>query len=492
MKTFLILTTLLLTGLSFSQNYSPFNSNVPKRFQNSANSDDNLYYFYPITTDTINDTIAFRQYFQKSTQTISLISNYCQTWGFDFGFTEDTTWLGQKIDFDILNQHLILFNSEQDTLNFDFGLTLGDSSLFYQKNNDNYYLKYVSLSAEMVIDSIQNVKTFTIWKYDDFGNLEVSPLNGFEIKLSQNLGLASFINCSDFPNIETGVTLMGQLHPTIGHYQMTYNEAFPWQSGDELEIRGIHSNSDIEASTYSYKFLTILNRIETIDSVWIYYDSIEQLDYFPPGAPVQAYPTPYNWSYSNPIVFRKDDNVIEEPINMTSAFGRTIDYDSIDYCGMKNRIAFSTEFDHFCDSCNCMIAYDGFMQNIEDRSYMEDLGMFHQEISGWHSDFHTYHADVIYANINEIECGTKVFLGIDELPFSIGVKPNPTNGFVELSSTKKIMSVEVINTLGLSCFSIYPKNLSVKIDLEHLVSGIYYLKVKDENGKVSVVKLVRN
>jgi hypothetical protein len=52
--------------------------------------------------------------------------------------------------------------------------------------------------------------------------------------------------------------------------------------------------------------------------------------------------------------------------------------------------------------------------------------------------------------------------------------------------------VEILNTLGLSCFSIFPKNYTVKIDLDYLVSGIYYLNITDEHGKVSVVKVVKN
>jgi hypothetical protein len=289
---------------------------------------------------------------------------------------------------------------------------LGDSTLFYSATDQHYYVRYDSFGQEMVIDSLEWVKTFSIHKYNDLDELSASPLNDFQLRLSENLGLASFINCIDFPTVEQGYVLQGQLNPTIGYYQLTYDEVFPWTPGDTIETRGYNSNSSWGVYTVSHTLFTIESRIETSDSVWIYLNIENQIDNYPSGNP-PFYPPPFNISYPNPIIFQKGKNISEKPHNLN--LGIAYLNDSTDNCGYRKRFMEAGSFNFYCDSCHCLIPYDGFGSSISTSEYQEGLGQVYVNSIPYGSVFTSTYASLIYSNIGGEMCGDYVPLALDEM-----------------------------------------------------------------------------
>jgi hypothetical protein len=399
MKTLLFLSVLFLGFNGFGQGYAPFNENNPKRFQDVLNTNNNEYFFYPIEIENNADTTTFHQYLSYSSVLVDVTGTICEGWGGQLQPAADTTWLGRLIKYITTTQELIITNADAEQLTFDFGINIGDSSVFYS-NVDHYYLRYDNLAQELVIDSLNWVKTFTIWKYDSFGNAVSSALNGFEIKLSEQLGLVSFIDCDNFPTSEKGFTLMGQLNPTIGYYQLTYDEIFPWNPGDTLEVKGTNYKQSWGMITRSHKLITIQNRIETSDSVWIYLNIEEQIDESAPGAPFTLYP--YNIGYTNPIVFKKGSNISPYPHN--SAYG-TISFfnDSVNYCGPRKGYGSYEAFNIYCDSCDCFIPFDGNGQYVSTYEYTEGLGMTFSKIQQYGNWVDETSAELIYSNIGGIQ-----------------------------------------------------------------------------------------
>ena len=494
MKTLIPILSFFLASFAFGQSYAPFNANIPKRFQDQTNTSDNDYYFYPIQTDTIGDTIVYKQYLQKShLLVIDTIASCIEGYGNE-KYPVIPTWLGSKVIFDTTIQTLFLSNSLYEAINFNFGISLGDSTIFYHSVDEIYYLKYESINQELVLDSNQMVKTFTIWKYDGIGTTLPSALNGFEIKISENLGLVSFINCYDFPVVEKGLNLMGQLNPTLGYYQMTNDDAFPWNTGDEIEVRGYSSDAATMSTTTSYRLLSIQNRIETTDSVWIYFDVAERLEFIPPGGPFSAYPTASNINYSNPIKYKKGEVVCNVPNNMTNYYGTSFSNDSSYFCGNNSTYTISDAFLMYCDSCNCFIPRDGDFQELEESTIEENLGITHQAMYNDEDLDMTLSssAELIYSKIAGVECGEKVYVGLEELKMNVGVNPNPTNDLFEISSSFEITSLEVSNSQGISCLSISPNEFNYTISIAHLDSGIYFIELNGRSGQNKVVKIVKN
>jgi hypothetical protein len=410
----LILLSFLVVFSSFSaQNFEPFKHSQPKRFQHPTNPNDNDYFFYSLETLTDGDTTFFKQYFRMTENLVDVINDpYCSGWGGGMQPQGDTTWLGLNFKYNSASRELSLKNANNEELNFDFSMLLGDSALFYSATDQQYYIRYDAFAQELIIDSLEWVKTFTIHKYNDLDELVVSPLNDFQIRLSENLGLASFINCKDFPAFEQGYVLQGQLNPTIGYYQLTYDEAFPWTPGDTLETRGYNSYPSWGVYTVSHTLYTIQSRIETSDSVWIYLNIESQIDNYPDGNPL-SYPPPFNINYPNPIIFQKEKNISDKPHNLN--LGIAYFNDSTDNCGYRKRFMEVGSFNFYCDSCHCLIPYDGFGSSISTSEYQEGLGQVYLNSIPYGSVLSGTYASLIYSNVGGITCGDYAPLGLSEL-----------------------------------------------------------------------------
>jgi len=486
MKSLLILFALIQTSLLNAQTFQPFKSSQPKRFENIDNLNSN-HFFYSTYESVSGDTVINLQYLRESDNTIDVSGTSCEGWGGSIVPTVDTTWLGREIKYNALTKELIVENNTNEILAFDFNLPLGDSSLFYQNSSYNYYLRNDGFSEEFVIDSLDWVKTFTLWKFDLFDNIEPSVLNGFEIKLSENYGLISFIECNQFPLVEARMILKGQLYPTIGYYQLTMDEIFPWQVGDTLQTKGIISNMNWGTGTISHKIFSIQNRVETSDSVWIYLTIDEQVDYTPYGA--TNYPSPYNISYDNPIVFKKGDNISDRPNNMIDYEGITTFNDSADFCGYKSRYHITGEFINYCEDCDCFTPYDGFGNSILTNTYISGMGQTHKSVNNYGPITQNIHANLIYSKINGVECGDFAPLNLSEKTINLKLYPNPVKDLLFYEINEKIEGISVSNLQG--------KNQEVSlydgyIDLSILPQGCYFILFNLENGQTSNAIVIKD
>ncbi len=82
-------------------------------------------------------------------------------------------------------------------------------------------------------------------------------------------------------------------------------------------------------------------------------------------------------------------------------------------------------------------------------------------------------------------------LSNNSLENKVNVFPNPTKGIFTLSGTEKQSVVEIYNTLGAKIFSLETTNPKISIDVSIQPSGIYFLKIIDENGNAINKKLVK-
>jgi hypothetical protein len=74
----------------------------------------------------------------------------------------------------------------------------------------------------------------------------------------------------------------------------------------------------------------------------------------------------------------------------------------------------------------------------------------------------------------------------------VSVYPNPTTGKIQLQANSKITGVEVFDLTGTQ-FSLKQKNQELReVNISHLQTGIYFLKVTLVNGEVVMKKLVRH
>ena len=217
MKLLLFIVGVFSAYLLNAQSYIPFKADSPQKFVNTADPSDSLNYFFAFEETIQYDTVKLKQYYGLSDEMIDVSNDlYCAGWGGGIQPTCDTNWLGRKIDYINTSQTLLTYNSDGDTLQFDLALNLGDSTLIYSNSTDNYFLKHTSTGNLLILDSLQNVKNFEILHYNDLDQPIASDLHQFEIVLTENNGLASFIDCYRFPEIERSLHLTGQQNPNLG------------------------------------------------------------------------------------------------------------------------------------------------------------------------------------------------------------------------------------------------------------------------------------
>ena len=479
MKSLIFLFT-FFSAYTFAQDFAPFNSDVPKRFFETENPTSNDYYFFAYQTDSWDSFIKYRQYFRRTDVEIP-IGPDCSGWGVGAGNAGDTTWLGREIVYNTDAQTLELNNLGGDLLTFDFSIESGDSAMFYSDASNEFYIKNSGSVVEDIYGTGDLVKTFSILHYDLSGEVVPSELHLFEVKLGETLGLISFINCRDFPLVESGLMLMGQLHPTIGKYQMTYDEAFPWDIGDVVQYKSSYNDWESGVSNKTYRLITITDRVETEDSVFIYHSS-GSFTVFNPGE--EFNPFTANFGYSNPIRFRKGENISEDPSRMMPYVRDFQQTDSTDYCGMREILRIQPDWLVYCDSCQCDIFQDGFGMTLTRKTYTAGLGMSSSSTENYGPMPYPFTtSSIIYSNVGGVECGDQAFAGMGEDALSFELYPNPASNELNIVTKQKAQKLKILDMNGRLILEKEIVNTSIQVDINHLPTGIYVVELISDDAR---------
>jgi hypothetical protein len=75
---------------------------------------------------------------------------------------------------------------------------------------------------------------------------------------------------------------------------------------------------------------------------------------------------------------------------------------------------------------------------------------------------------------------------------AVNVYPNPTTGVVNFTNLPSETTIEVVNMLGQSVFTVKTTLGDHSIDLSTLPNGSYFVKMSSANEKTKIVKLIRN
>jgi spondin N/type IX secretion system substrate protein len=86
-----------------------------------------------------------------------------------------------------------------------------------------------------------------------------------------------------------------------------------------------------------------------------------------------------------------------------------------------------------------------------------------------------------------------VILGVEDITLNETVLfPNPTDKNVTISSSNSVQAIHIYNALGAEVLTLNDvRSNSKQIDLSHLLSGIYLVKVRDISNNISVKRLVK-
>lgn len=487
----LTLLALMSPLFCMAQSHQPLDGSVSKRFFEVNEPENNDYFFYATGEVQNGNEIVWNQYFTiQSEQEVEFNEN-CSWWGGISTTTLDTTWLGTTIYYQENTMELQLTNEYSELLNFNFGLNLNDSALFYENDNSSWYIRLVGEEEQSVLGQNENVKHFAISAYNIGGVPLENELSDFIIQLSENLGLITFIDCYHFPNVLTGLQLSGQTNPLLGEYQLSYTDIYPWQPGDVIQYQGSRSYMQGTLTNTTYQTLSVTAREETIDSVHIYFETnTQQFIEFPGDNSVISIPL------SNPISFSKNDIISDLPYNRASFLWLMSTYSEHldeDYCSSLGQLSYEESFSAYCDSCLCFGPIDGFGNAILKKRYALNRGQIYlrSEEYGPLETQNNWMVNQIYSNIGGVECGN-LFVGLDEkADIKLQVFPNPSRELINISTSAQaeLMWLTDINGRVVYQTSIFQQPNTI-IDVHELQAGSYFLFIRFRNDSVGREKVI--
>ncbi len=466
-----------------AQDYKLFTANSKK-----------LYTDYPLPLNTYslsiesaqkigNDSVYYN-FFKLSSEWIE--SDTCWFWGGPECNQQNVpTWAGKKIKFDNLESYTF-YNLDNDSLYFYFNTEIDGPALFYYDSVQEFSIMYAATDTITVLGNPDTARYFTILHSDHDGNEIDSPLNGQNIIISKEFGLVRFFVIDSFPSVLKPISIIGNVSPTAGFYQLTNEMVYDYQVGDEIQYKesNWHYYGPPWENFIRYRKQIYLERGETADSL-IY--RIHQELFYEDSAGIEIDTITKKYLRSKVIA--------QIPFEKFNGSTRKLKY--VDYCGQSCwTYSFEPIEDFgFCDADTCWGTIDlGRPPDYLYTSYVIGLGL-HTNIASnpWPDWSYNIRKKINYFKKNNEECGNEVIVGIDDFnkpTNEIVLSPNPSNGKVHISSSHDMKLLILRDLYGSTILTQSISNNEITIDVSQLSNGLYFAIILLENGEIVTKKFV--
>ena len=153
-----------------------------------------------------------------------------------------------------------------------------------------------------------------------------------------------------------------------------------------------------------------------------------------------------------------------------------------------NDLKFEWSYD---ENHNCILTENWKWENENWQSAPWFFTFYYNNMQSNISFAHTLNATASYINIKNIVKTT------DLEPVTISIYPNPTTGDFWISQIEsRISQIEILDVLGRTvrnlCISTDSNSNVVKIDISDLSTGVFFLKVYTDNGRIHIQKLIKH
>ncbi len=487
MRRILLVILIFLSGAICAQNYNPINPSRDTWFEYNSMYGSRIL---PIRIDSVriygNDT----SYFNYRIFDIDNLYGNCID-------QKDTNFFIDKMIVQPNGNHLF-FNRYNDTILLKPFSAINGSWVLFRYSNGNYIEATVSsIIQQTILGNPDSVKIITLQAKDTLGNPIVDLFNGNEIRIGKNNGITHFFNTIDFPFAATFFDLIGKSNPDEGITNLSAAKIYDWNIGDEFQYSGGY-NALYSGVMHDYEQFIILNKTisansdtivytkdhiyysktyqfgpSTIDSTMYYiHDTVTQIIIVSVLAPLDHYSYEFIDSlnyYGSGYLFQFTDN---------QYFGR-----------MKKTL--DPDYDYSpIDSC---VSYVMGWCIYPVYTYAKGIGL----VSNVDNGTTCYKNYLVYYQKGTEIWGTPLdWLAITNVnsdsqkKSAVDIFPNPSSGIFSISSSEKIVGMEITDVLGEKVreFKFNPANK--EIDLSGQSKGIYFVKILDEKGNRSVKKII--
>jgi hypothetical protein len=479
MKKLATLFFLICATFASAQDYTPFNSGTVKFFQSNQFADSTYGFSIDSLTVSGNDSLFFP--YNKVGEIIP--TDLCEFWGpLECWAHNRPIWIGFEISTDNQGGYQFLTNAGE-MLTFDFNIQQGDSTLFYQDDEQQFHLNCVDRDTATILAIADSIKYFNILHLDDAGNPVLnSPLHNLPLRIGKELGLIDFIRIDHFPNILEHVTLIGNKSPMAGRINITNADLHDHQPGDIIQYHDYY-NQDPGPPWENYsKYIRhhYLERTDTPDSI-IYkvarltfnidsasgvYDTIFQK--YKRDAVVRS--APYDYIQKNYWMIDKRNYKPKQYAGLT-LWTHTSYNIPLGYC--------------LEDNCWGPMDYNGPPPE-EDLILVCGLGLFLDRYLLWNPSNFSTKFDVYYINYfkkDGVEWGEQIIVGLpeNETPSpEFYIYPNPASEILTIKTRNQANTKgQIINMAGQVVLDFdMPDSTTPKIiDISELTDGVYFVRI---------------
>lgn len=383
-------------------------------------------------------------------------------------------YMGSKIICD--NNNKYTFISASDSLVFDFGISIGDSSMFYSDPLRSFYITYEGKDTISKMGVIDSAKFYRITHIDTALN---PALHNEKIIIGKNLGLIRFIKFGTFPNPPHILNIIADSKYELGIYQITAEMVYDFHVGDVFQYYDFYvmPNGPPYNNYYRYETFEYLSRTETTDS--LYYTI--KLTKFDQGSTVQNVSTIYRSYYKHDTLFAAPYDKLKK----TSPLYYNMLYKE-NYWGKESWTNLNEE------SCFGYCATDNCWENIcpgppiyKKKKHAIGLGLVDSLEYFVHMQTgYTRRYSLIYFSIYGNNYGNQVTLGLEEKTLNnyFEIYPNPTKDLIYITKkTEESAELYIYDLQGKTLISEALSDKISEINIQEFPTGLYLIKIVSEN-----------
>jgi len=490
MKTIYTLTLLLITTISFSQNWQSIKSIDTNYFKSNTIGQSYILASQIDSTNIINLDSVFYPFktLRKLTPPININNVECSAIAGD-------SWLGHKIIVKPNGDNLF-FNKIGDTILIKTLLNLNDSYTLYTYPNGNTIEATVtSIQQEIFFGITDSIKTYQLSSTDPSFYLDNQSF-----KIGKNVGFTQFIPFYNFPlqylinETETPVSsseysIVGKENPRTGITKPTFHDIYNLEIGDVVQY------DKLEGPIHDYYEKEILSKLVfSLDSAQ--YIIKTSHFYHSDGTSAQ------NPEFTSPVTtdtiiekYKISNEYISDKVPEKIYFNHltNINNDWVDtaiYIKHSQDCGFEMTAHHsgyyLTLTQNDSLYYDNWHGPNKKSHYISAAfsyynSCFDPQLGGCNNS-----TNLISKNTSLYNCGTPFYLEIKSYKNQLNFYPNPANTQITINS--ELNNLKIFNNLGqLVLNKNHPSQI---VDLSNLPKGLYFIKGIDTQNKTQTSKLI--
>ena len=479
----LIASAAMLAGTSLAgQFHAPFHADSRKAYMDLSGLGRVYSLAFDSATTDGNDSLF--HHFGRLNDTSTFVSPWCPGWGSPYCLpTNIPEWSGGLFRTDGPGTYL-LRNLNGDTLRLELDIAPGDTSIFYQRDDERFALVREDHDTLTVIGVQDSVITYRILHTDTLGTPIASALHQQPLRVGKALGLTHFFQVDSFPEVLRPLEMIGNKGPDAGLHRITSGMVYDHQPGDVIQRYTANSNPGGPPwNTYStYSKATFLTRSDSPTS--IFYSILSEE--FDPSDGTSSSSTVTQVYPSQLVLF-------EIP------FERFVDASNVVLvrsmrCGVAlyQLVAHKVPYIQWCPEDRCWSYYDtNGPEPSESWHWTLGLGDPESTATLWvpPPQGYTNSSTIVYFEKDGIPCGSEQFLGIgDAARISVRAYPNPTTGVVRLEGMDPRSIIRVFDALGRPI----PGEVATDraLDLSDRTNGLYFVEGLTTSGERVRVRVV--